>query len=378
MVARGAGATGPVVLACCQWDPLGLARRLPNRCLCAPLLPWWVQCPVGECATVAGGQGRQGRCRFSLPPPLLPPFLALLAERVAGCPVRVSLAHAWGHAIPRGLCVPRARSGCPSGVRRLSVVCLCACAPAVCALLPIFGAGRAVPGGPWPSVFPALVLCSACLVCVGPVRSARLPAWIWVLRLDNCGYWVDAKSTKYRSPWPKLKVLTGAPLWQTPDKGAATKPQTLSVRKKIQSKAEGPASALVVQMQLSTGGVINVSKLDKHGTKYSVTACHVGDIEETPPARFQDLQYPLWVGNADLFVEYDSAGCIVPKVVAGCNDVGLGSDFLWRYWCGEPYWSGRTRALACWEAQGHKYNAFLSRPVAGILSDVGLRLHHYV
>ena len=41
-----------------------------------------------------------------------------------------------------------------------------------------------------------------------------------------------------------------------------------------------------------------------------MTACHIEDIEEIPPARFRDLQYPLWVINADLFVEYDSAGFV--------------------------------------------------------------------
>ena len=30
MVPRGAGAAGPVLLACRQWDPLRLARRLPS------------------------------------------------------------------------------------------------------------------------------------------------------------------------------------------------------------------------------------------------------------------------------------------------------------------------------------------------------------
>ena len=62
------------------------------------------------------------------------------------------------------------------------------------------------------------------------------------------------------------------------------------------------------QTQLSTGDVINVSKQDEQGSKFSLTACLIGDIQETPPALFQDLQYPLWVINADLSVEYDTAG----------------------------------------------------------------------
>ena len=61
MVARGAGAAGPVLLACRQWDPLGLARRLPSLGVgawrCAPLLPWRVQCPVCVCAALAAGSG---------------------------------------------------------------------------------------------------------------------------------------------------------------------------------------------------------------------------------------------------------------------------------------------------------------------------------
>ena len=130
--------------------------------------------------------------------------------------------------------------------------------------------------------------------------------------VGNWGYWEDAKGSKYRSPWPKWKTLTGAPLWQTGDKGAPPSPQTLSVWKQLQRKAEAPTSALTTQTQLSTAEVINVSKQDEQGTKYSLTACGVGDIEETPQARFRDLQYPLWVVNADLFVEHDCAG-FVPK-----------------------------------------------------------------
>ena len=56
--------------------------------------------------------------------------------------------------------------------------------------------------------------------------------------------------------------------------------------------------------------MINVSKQDEQGSKFSLTACRIQDIEETPPARFRDLQYPLWVINADLFVEYDTAGFV--------------------------------------------------------------------
>ena len=82
MVARGAGAAGPVLLACCQWDPLGLARRLPSLGVgawrCAPLLPWRLQCPVCVCAALAAGSGGLDRylvlclSRFPLPAPRVP------------------------------------------------------------------------------------------------------------------------------------------------------------------------------------------------------------------------------------------------------------------------------------------------------------------
>ena len=106
-------------------------------------------------------------------------------------------------------------------------------------------------------------------------------------------------------------MLTSAPLWRTRDKGAPPLPQTPAVRKQLQRKTEAPPLA-PPQTQLSTGDVINVSKQDEQGSKFALTACRIEDIEETPSARFRDLQYPFWVINADLFVEYDSAG-FVPK-----------------------------------------------------------------
>ena len=143
--------------------------------------------------------------------------------------------------------------------------------------------------------------------------------------LEDWGYWEDAKSLKYRSLWPKWKTLTGAPLWRTGDKGAPPSPRTLSVRKQLQRKAEAPASAPATQTQLSTGEVINVSKQDDQGTKCTLTACRIEDIEGTPSARFRDLQYPLWVVNAELFVEYDSAG-FVPKWLL--DVMMLGKDLI--------------------------------------------------
>ena len=124
-------------------------------------------------------------------------------------------------------------------------------------------------------------------------------------------YWEDAKGTKYRSPRPGWKTLTGAPMWRTGDKGAPPSPQTLTALKQFHRKAEAPSLA-PPQTQLSTGDVINVSKQDEQGSKFALTACRIEDIEERRPARFQDLRYPLWVINADPVLECDSAGC-VPK-----------------------------------------------------------------
>ena len=194
MVARGAGAAGPVLLACRQWDPLGLARRLPSlgagAWRCAPLLPWRVQCPVRVCAALAAGSGGSGRylvlclSRFPLPAPRVPrcvwravpsrcplpslagtPFHAVCAFRVLGpvallvvpaCPLRVCAL-----ALPRGPLPPLL-----GGV---------ACAPRA---VPALGAGRAVPRGPCPSACPDPVPCSVWRAWGGAVRS-RFPAtWL--------------------------------------------------------------------------------------------------------------------------------------------------------------------------------------------------------
>ena len=196
MVARGAGAAGPVLLACRQWDPLGLARRLP--CLgvgalrSAPLLPWRVQCPVRVCAALAAGSGGSGRylvfclSRFPLPAPRVPrcvwravpsgrplpalagtPFHAVCAFRelgpvvllvVSACPLRVC-----------ALALPRRPLPAPLGG--------VACAPRTVLAL---GAGRAVPRGPCPSACPAPVPCSVCRARGGggPVPVPPYLAWI--------------------------------------------------------------------------------------------------------------------------------------------------------------------------------------------------------
>ena len=80
----GAPALRPVLLACRQWDPLVLARRLPSlgagAWRSAPLLPWRVQCPVRVCVALAAGSGGSGRylvlCLSCFP---------LLAPRVPRC-----------------------------------------------------------------------------------------------------------------------------------------------------------------------------------------------------------------------------------------------------------------------------------------------------
>ena len=178
MVARGAGAAGPMLLACRQWDPPGLARRLPSRGAGAwhgmLLMPSRVQCANRVCAALAAGLWGWGRCwvlRLPRAPFSVPAFPAL---RVAGRLVRIFLILAWRYAIPCGLCFTRARSGCPSGSPCMPFVCVCTCALAASApfspprvgvaraprLVPLQGAGRAVPCGPSFSVFPAPVPCA--------------------------------------------------------------------------------------------------------------------------------------------------------------------------------------------------------------------------
>ena len=199
MVARGAGAAGPVLLACRQWDPLGLARRLPSLGVgawrSAPLLPWRVQCPVRVCAALAAGSGGSGRylvlcpSRFPLPAPRVPrcvwravpsgcplpslagtPFHAVCAFRVLG-PVALLV-------VPRALCVcvcSRSR-----GVRSPPPMVGVACAPRA---VPALGAGRAVPRGPCPSACPAPVPCPVWRAWGGAVRSGFPPTWLGVMRV---------------------------------------------------------------------------------------------------------------------------------------------------------------------------------------------------
>ena len=87
---------------------------------------------------------------------------ACSALRVAGRPVRVSLTLARWYTIPRGLCVPRARSGCPSGSPRVPFTCVCARAPAASA------------PPPW-VVWRAHLAWSRHWVLVGPFHAVRAP-----------------------------------------------------------------------------------------------------------------------------------------------------------------------------------------------------------
>ena len=132
---------------------------------------------MAQCATTAlagavprpcvrGARGRLGglgpvhgvvSLRF---PPSRPACPAL---RVAGRPVRVSLTLARWYAIPRGLCVPRARSGCPSNSPRVPFACVCARAPAASA-----------PPPPW-MVWRAHLAPSRHWALVGPFHVVRAP-----------------------------------------------------------------------------------------------------------------------------------------------------------------------------------------------------------
>ena len=150
---------------------------------------------LGGCSAppcVRGACGRFGGLGpvpgvVSLPfPPSRPACPAL---RVASPPVRVSPTLARWYTIPRGLCVPRARSGCPSGSPRVLFACVCARAPAASAppspgwcgvrtsrgpsprVLPrslapsgVLGGGRSSPGSPLPGC-----------CCGGRLRSGALP-----------------------------------------------------------------------------------------------------------------------------------------------------------------------------------------------------------
>ena len=214
MVARGAGAAGPVPLACRHWDTLGLARRLPSLGVgawrSAPLLPWRVQCAVRVCVALAAGSGGLGRhlvlclSRLHLPAPCV--LRCVWRAVQSGCPLP-SLAGTPFHAV----CAFRELG--PVALLVLPVCPLCVCALALprcphppplggvaCAprAVPALGAGRAVPRGRCPSAFPAPVPCSVwrawggggpvpvppylamgCAPPMGRVRGVRVPGAGW-------------------------------------------------------------------------------------------------------------------------------------------------------------------------------------------------------
>ena len=137
-------------------------------------MPW--SCVPGACSR-SGGSGPVLVLASALG---LLPALASLVVRGAGRLVRVSLPFAYQYAIPCGLCNPRARSGCPSGPRRVSVACVCARAPAALAPPP---PRVSVGAGCSRRLVPLRVSCLGPVLCLfrswgdGPVPSSPCLAW---------------------------------------------------------------------------------------------------------------------------------------------------------------------------------------------------------
>ena len=188
-----------MLLACCHWDPRGLARRLPSlgagAWRGASLLPWRVQCPGRLCAALAAISGGSGRYLVSCLPRFPPPRVLRCVWRavLSGCPLP-SLAGTPFHAVcafcrlgPVALLVFPA---CP--------LCVCALAlprrpsppsPSLVGVarapraVPVLGAGRAVQRGPSPSACPASVPCSVWLALGGGAARSRLPpTWLGAVR----------------------------------------------------------------------------------------------------------------------------------------------------------------------------------------------------
>ena len=223
-----------MLLACLQWECRGLARRMPSRGAgawrSAPLLPWRVQCPGRVCAALAAGSGGLGPVPGFVSSPFPPSHLEVPALCVAGRPIQMSLILARWYAIPCGLCVPRAPSGCPSGLPRVSLACSCARALAAFApqppswvdvaraprAVPVLGAGRAVPRGLCPSACPASVLCAVWLALGGgggPVPFPPCLAWGCVppfgraLRVCGRGWGCGGCGRVDPSPTPQRALL---------------------------------------------------------------------------------------------------------------------------------------------------------------------------
>ena len=152
---------------------------------------------------------------------LVSPFPPRVFRAACGGPSRPGVPYPRSlAAIPRGLCVPRARSGCPSGSPRVPFSCLCARAPAASAptplggvacaprVVPALGAGRAVPRGPCPSACPAPVPCSVWRAWGAAVRSRFPPTWLGVVGVavgrprGGCLLLLRGASGVRRSPSP--------------------------------------------------------------------------------------------------------------------------------------------------------------------------------
>ena len=112
-----------------QCATTALAPAVPRLCVCG----------------ARGRNGGLGPVPGVVSPPFSPSRPACPALRVAGRLVRVSLTLARWYALPRGLCVPRARSGCPSGCPRMPLACVCARLPAASAPPPPWVVWRAHP-----------------------------------------------------------------------------------------------------------------------------------------------------------------------------------------------------------------------------------------
>ena len=161
-----------------QWATTALAGAVPRPCV------------RGACGRFGGLGPVPGVVSLPFPPsrPACP------ALRVAGRPVRVSLILARWYAIPRGLCVPRARSGCPSGGPRVPFACVCARSPAASAPPPLGWCGVRTSRGPGTGRWygrstwsvPLRVSCPCpllCLVCLGgAVWSWFPPTWLGAVR----------------------------------------------------------------------------------------------------------------------------------------------------------------------------------------------------
>ena len=218
-------------------------------------------------------------------PPSHPAFSAL---RVAGRPVRMALTLARWYAIPCGLCVPRAWSGCPSGTPRVPLACLCARALATAApflpprvsvarahrVVPVQGTGRAVPCGPCPSAFPASVPCAfwlafgggslvtfpPCLALGRVPTCARACASGLIRRLGGRGGGGAACVPSLPGAWPGVPVGRGVALpWSVPLPFLG-RHQSGSLRRRSDHGGRGPHTALV-RVRMSSPGVVRGAPL---------------------------------------------------------------------------------------------------------------------